>query len=382
MTSLGDSRHASLLHSTTHLLSALRLPIVHCLLPIAAAAKFDQLDAGTRHELALAWEEEKRKFAGADAAAASSGGPIMLTAKPLLRNLGDLDEEYDVDSLRDAIDALNRKHAAELGAGSSVSLDKQKRLTMPASLVRSLLMRSVSAIAAHVGEQVTRVPGLASVLLVGGFAASPLLQAQVRASAGATAVVVAEPAALAVVRGAAIAASLPDAAEALVGAGSVSFAYLAAEAFNAAVHDEDVAVTTADGRRIVPVLHPLLARGDGAAMHASVAPAADAAAVIDLEIYRVEGQVADVRRDAAAQRCVVVEDAAALAGAGAAGRRCKLIPRSALAVKLTVAPGGEGLLRADRAVDLALQVRDGELVASATRVASGDKLAVTTVRCA
>lgn len=311
-----------------------------------------------------------------------------MACKPLKLNLGELEEgAWDWDSFKDALAAYN-EDAANAGAlgGGELALDKQLRLALPAPLVRSFFMRAVEPIAALVAAQVAAT-GAGTVLLAGGFAASSLLRAQVAAAAGAARVVVAEPSALAVVRGAAIAAQLPQAGGALAGAAAgsgVTYAHLASEPFNGAVHDEDVALTAADGSKFAPVLLPLLRRAGAAAasdaVHAVVVPSSDAAETIDVDIYAVEGEVADALADASAKRSVVVHNeaaAAAVGGAGAGAQKCARVPRSACLLKLSIVPGNEGLPRSERSVVVSLQVRGGELVASATRVATGEKVAFT-----
>jgi hypothetical protein len=328
---------------------------------------YKHVHQGTRLELLQQWEDEKRRVTGAPG---EEDDRVSVRTNELVSDLHDWAAGsgggFARSDLEELIAAYNARE--ELEGERALQLSKAKKLTIPAHLVQRLFHDVIGRIVEHVRGLLGEVGAIDSIMLVGGFAESKVLQRTLKAEfeTAETAVVVPARPGKVVVTGAALFALQPRAIQSRIM--RWTYAYVGAERFDPDLHDEEWAYEV-KGRERVDVLFPLVQKGDTVAVgevctRAGLVPVRDDQEVIDFELFRIDQRIVDPRNpgDAHRPRWIVVDSLSH------DPFNPEILERDRCG-SLTVPIGNLGRPRNDRKVDLVLQFGSTEVTASAVNLA-------------
>jgi hypothetical protein len=246
-----------------------------------------------------------------------------------------------------------------------VSFTKAKKLRIPPAITRRFFTDVIGSTVAHVTKLLAAVGRIDAIMVAGGFAESKILQKMLKEAFEneSRAVILPKRPGKVVVMGAGLFALQPRVIkERMV---RWSYAYLGAEPYDPAVHDECHVFVTSEGRRLVNILYPLVQKGERVEVgqvctRAGLIPVRADQEVIDFELYRVDDRLVDPRIEAQRPRTVVVDERRP----GGPGRNQEVLRRDKVAM-LTITIGARDKPRKERTVDLKMAFGNTEVVASA-----------------
>lgn len=340
--------------------------------------KWGCVDHRAQLELLNAWEAEKREV-GSRAPTEDTADVITIPMNDVMDNIADKVASFSKEDMSTLVDNFNTKHG--LFGPDAVTLTRAKRLQVPGKLTRSFFMSVINKTLEHIAGLLEsgRAGRIDYMVLVGGFAESKLLQTAMRTkfevTAGPTPCRVISPLrpGQVVTIGAALFALQPRAIASRVM--RWTYAYLGAEPFNAAVHDEKHAFVTAENRKLVNILYPLVVKDkevevSWAVEKRGLIPVRSDQVVIDFDIYRTTEPVTDPRAEPSKPRTVPVDSLAD------GGRNNGVLKKDKVAT-LSVTIGASDKPRTERTVNLHMSFASTEIVAHAESTHSGDKKKVT-----
>jgi len=329
------------------------------------------VDNSIQLELLWAWEAAKLSVG-----TPGESDDVMVPLADLVSAMEEKRVPFSKADLATMMENYNTRHG--LFADDALKLLRGTRLCIPGKLVRSFFMNIISKTVEHITAQLAAVRdfgGINAIVLVGGFAQSRVLQNELRAKFATPALPVLSPLrpGQAVTVGAALFALKPRVVEERII--RWTYAYLGAEAFNPAVHDERHAFMTAEGRKLVNILYPLVKKGDKVKAGTEVVkrgliPVRSDQVVIDFDIFRTAAVVPNPRSDHDQMRAVPVDVLTE------AGRNVGVL-RSEKVATLSIVIGAEGRARTERTVDLHMSFAATEVVAEAVALLTGARQRVT-----
>jgi len=277
-----------------------------------------------------------------------------------------------------AVAAYNASHGLE--AERALALTRAKKLRLPGNVVRPFFEAVLQPTVEHITRLVADVGRVDVMVVVGGFAESRLLQQTLRAAferlgpsgTGTTVLLPKRPSKM-VVMGAALFALQPNVVTSRVV--RWTYAYLGAEPFNPDLHEPRHAFVTAEGRRLVNILYPLVQKGDSMTVGHEVTkmgliPVRSDQVVIDFEIFRVDERITDPKAEPRRPRTVIVE------ARPSAGSFNQCVLRSDKVAMLSVTIGGGDRPRHERTVNLRMKFGTTEITATAESSNTGERQTV------
>ena len=334
---------------------------------------FTSLGKVTLLEMLGEWDNAKRALTGAD-----DDKDVTINVSSLIDELTSRLEGFTKSDVDELISHYNSKHGYRDDEKGGLVLVKGKKLRIPASIAHACIAAVAEKITARVAELLAIIGGrIDAIVLVGGSAASAALVNIFRARFGHhLPVVVPRLPSAAVARGAAMCALRPAVVKERVM--QWSYGYLGAEPYDPSLHDGAHAFVTAQGRRLVHVLFPLVqagARVDAAGRvdRRGLIPVREDQLVMDFELFLSAERIVDPRAEPRAPRTVVVN-----AHTVPRGRNAEVL-RAERVGMLSINIGGAGRPRRERAVDLTVFFGAEEVRAFATSVYTQEVSAVATI---
>jgi Hsp70 protein len=254
---------------------------------------YRQLDNRTVLECMISWESEKNTVSGEN----DEDDTVQVRCHELLDDLADkTDDEFTRETMQELVEQYNEKKGLTEESGGVVSFSKTKRLKIPPCITRSFYTTVIDQIVTHLQGKLAETGPVDAMMIAGGFAESRILQKILKEKfeTSKTAVILPRRPGKVVVMGAALFALQPKVIRERVM--RHSYGYLGAEPFNPAIHDESHVFVTAEGRRLVHILYPLVQKGDKVNVgdkisRSGLIPVRNDQQVIDFELFRTDQKV-------------------------------------------------------------------------------------------